>query len=341
MNRRNHALQGLFAAVAMVSASSCAPAASSPESGRLADVPLPRLEHLAQASAPEVTGAPRGTLHGDACSQSGTSSVQVVCSPGQPGPQGAVGPAGAQGLPGATGRIGPPGPPGKDGAPGLQGNTGSPGSRGLAGDIGPAGPQGKPGNPGKDGKDGPPGKAGATGAAGKEGPQGPPGKPGSPGAAGKDGSAGPPGPPGPPGAATAAAPTPPGTGGESHPADGRWTAAVPVMSLAFALLLAGCVALLFTFRAPTAWSRQSGGSLTRETLSAADNPLRPYTLQILGLTFVAPVLVVLSVTADLKSDTISALLGAMVAFFFSSGRAKESHAPDRPLPPEPSSTPPP
>src|SRR3954468_860069 len=100
MNRDNHALQRLLTAAALVGASSCAQALSpSPEPGRPVDVSRPRLEQLAEASPADVPGVPKGGVPGDACSQSGTSSVQVHCPPGPPGPQGAAGPAGAQGLP--------------------------------------------------------------------------------------------------------------------------------------------------------------------------------------------------------------------------------------------------
>jgi hypothetical protein len=47
-----------------------------------------------------------------------------------------------------------------------------------------------------------------------------------------------------------------------------------------------------------------------------NNPLLPYTLQILGLTFLLPVLLVLGSVGKLNSEAVSALMGAMVAFIF-------------------------
>jgi len=57
------------------------------------------------------------------------------------------------------------------------------------------------------------------------------------------------------------------------------------------------------------------------------NPLRPYLLQILGLTFILPVVLVAAVAGKLNDQALSALLGGMVAFVF--GGRSISYASDK------------
>ena len=62
----------------------------------------------------------------------------------------------------------------------------------------------------------------------------------------------------------------------------------------------------------------AGSWLLLRTLSEKDKdtPLRPYALQILGLTFILPVVLVAAVAGNLGEQALSALLGAMIAFVF-------------------------
>lgn len=106
-------------------------------------------------------------------------------APGPTGPQGATGetgPAGAQGPVGETGPAGAPGATGETGPAGAQGPAGVQGPQGVAGQAGPAGPQGATGATGGQGPAGPAGPQGAVGPAGPAGatgPQGPAGPAGS------------------------------------------------------------------------------------------------------------------------------------------------------------------
>ena len=47
--------------------------------------------------------------------------------------------------------------------------------------------------------------------------------------------------------------------------------------------------------------------------------LRPYSLQIVGLTFILPVILASAALLNLKSEAITALLGAMIGYIFGSG----------------------
>lgn len=51
------------------------------------------------------------------------------------------------------------------------------------------------------------------------------------------------------------------------------------------------------------------------------DPLGPYVLQILGLAFLLPVILVIGATGLLKSEAITALLGAIVGYLFGTGRS--------------------
>jgi hypothetical protein len=68
------------------------------------------------------------------------------------------------------------------------------------------------------------------------------------------------------------------------------------------------------------------GILTRieDDPSNPQNPLRPYSLQVLGLTFILPVLLIISVALKLPSEAITALLGAIIGYIFGSSRTFES-----------------
>lgn len=61
----------------------------------------------------------------------------------------------------------------------------------------------------------------------------------------------------------------------------------------------------------------------RESTMTSDHPLRPYVLQILGLTFILPVVMVAVVAGKLGDQALSALLGAMIAFVFGNYRSTE------------------
>jgi hypothetical protein len=94
--------------------------------------------------------------------------------------------------------------------------------------------------------------------------------------------------------------------------------AVPI--LAGLLLVAGWTILWFSVR-PTGKATAGANSETVES----ENPLRPFALQILGLTFLLPVILVTSVALQLKSEAVTALLGAIVGYIFgSSGVARSS-----------------
>jgi hypothetical protein len=81
----------------------------------------------------------------------------------------------------------------------------------------------------------------------------------------------------------------------------QWTdiSTIALIGIAMTILTVGVIILM----------RVLSGS---ETI----NPLRPYALQILGLTFILPVLLVLGSVGKLNSEAVSALMGAMVAFIF-------------------------
>lgn len=61
----------------------------------------------------------------------------------------------------------------------------------------------------------------------------------------------------------------------------------------------------------------------RDSRMISDHPLRPYVLQILGLTFILPVVVVAVVAGKIGDQALSALLGAMIAFVFGNYRLSE------------------
>ena len=47
-----------------------------------------------------------------------------------------------------------------------------------------------------------------------------------------------------------------------------------------------------------------------------ENPMAPYALQILGLTFILPVVLLMSVSLALNNEAVMALLGTIVGYIF-------------------------
>jgi hypothetical protein len=81
-----------------------------------------------------------------------------------------------------------------------------------------------------------------------------------------------------------------------------------------------------------------------ETSNPSLSPLRQYALQVLGLTFILPVVLVVSAAQALDSQAVTALLGAIIGYIFGSARyADFGHGggggPPPPPPPSPSDTP--
>lgn len=242
---------------------------------------------------------------------------------------------------------------GERGDRGEKGERGDRGETGLQGVQGPAGPQGLPGSPGQDGTRGPAGEPGARGPSGERGPAGEKGVKGDRGEKGEKGDIGPAGPAGPAGqqgvATGCVGGCCPGCGSEDRSqreraatapssvevfSEGRFGTAGYVAIVALVMLAAGLYVLVATVKNefPSFFRRHSEGP-EPPTPTRRTNPLRPYALQILGLTFVLPVLLVLSVTAELRSETVSALLGAMIAFVFGNGRLAAEPRSDPPTQP--------
>jgi Na+/H+ antiporter NhaD/arsenite permease-like protein len=94
----------------------------------------------------------------------------------------------------------------------------------------------------------------------------------------------------------------------------------PVVLLAALMLILGCLILYFTI---TGWRVV----LRTDSSKNEVNPLRPYTLQILGLTFVLPALMVVSSVEKLSPEAISALLGSIITFIFGTGFQRPSDKP--------------
>jgi hypothetical protein len=61
----------------------------------------------------------------------------------------------------------------------------------------------------------------------------------------------------------------------------------------------------------------------------AINPLRQYSLQVLGISFILPVLLIISVALRLPSEAVTALLGAIIGSIFGSTRATTSGEDDK------------
>ena len=57
-----------------------------------------------------------------------------------------------------------------------------------------------------------------------------------------------------------------------------------------------------------------------------DSPLSPYVLQILGLTFILPVVLLVTLTIDVQAEAIMGLLGTIVGYVFGTSRIAEQRA---------------
>lgn len=57
--------------------------------------------------------------------------------------------------------------------------------------------------------------------------------------------------------------------------------------------------------------------------------LGQYTLQILGLTFILPTILIIAVATNLKAEAVTALLGSIIGYIFGSSRAADSAPPAR------------
>ncbi len=55
-----------------------------------------------------------------------------------------------------------------------------------------------------------------------------------------------------------------------------------------------------------------------------DSPLAPYILQILGMLFILPVVMLVSTSLDLSKESVSGLLGTIVGYVFGTSRLSES-----------------
>ena len=180
--------------------------------------------------------------------------------------------------------------------------------------------------------------SGPPGAAGQQGMPGSPGPPGPPGAAGQQGTPGPPGPqgtPGPPGAIRQQIPNgpilPPNPRDApamdyDHKTGIQITGILIVCLLAAGILIAGMFLLLRCLRPPAERPTPRVGSPAPPTDSTplaavcdrlADS-LRPYALQIVGLTFVLPVILVSAALLALDKEALTALLGAILGYIFGS-----------------------
>lgn len=59
--------------------------------------------------------------------------------------------------------------------------------------------------------------------------------------------------------------------------------------------------------------------------------LAPHSLQIVGLTFLIPAILMVAVATNLNSDAVTALLGSIIGYIF--GAAKSAEPPPPPAPP--------
>jgi len=53
------------------------------------------------------------------------------------------------------------------------------------------------------------------------------------------------------------------------------------------------------------------------------SPLAPYALQILGLLFITPVLLLLSATTEIKSEVVTGLLGTIIRYIFGTAKVTQ------------------
>ncbi|WP_456764448.1 hypothetical protein [Bradyrhizobium sp. USDA 3650] len=292
--------------------------------------------------------------------QNGPDKTSDPARDGQPGRDG------KDGSPGRDGKDGEPGRDGKDGAPGRDGKDGNPGRDGK---DGAPGRDGKDGNPGRDGRDGDPsrdrnaqpvaasrdGKDGRDGKNGRDGRDGNDGKDGKPGRDGKDGrdsqakcapltikeDC--------PTASTAcpkltASPTPCATPTSTEPLTSTETTKqrkspqtdeedpsqmsdpnlLAVVALAAGILGFGFFVILNILR-----------SDQEKPLNAWGERLGQYTLQILGLTFILPTILIIAVATNLKPEAVTALLGSIIGYIFGSARSADPAPPPAPAKAQP------
>lgn len=64
-----------------------------------------------------------------------------------------------------------------------------------------------------------------------------------------------------------------------------------------------------------------------------DSPLSPYVLQILGLTFILPVVLLVTLVIDVKAEAIMGLLGTIVGYVFGTSRVAQQQTGRPPQPP--------
>jgi hypothetical protein len=78
-----------------------------------------------------------------------------------------------------------------------------------------------------------------------------------------------------------------------------------------------------------------GAGLRAMRVLTKDSPLAPYALQILGLLFISPIILLLSATTNVRSDAITGLLGTIVGYIFgtASGRGTRQPGTQPKLPP--------
>jgi hypothetical protein len=67
-------------------------------------------------------------------------------------------------------------------------------------------------------------------------------------------------------------------------------------------------------------------------LNAWGERLGQYTLQILGLTFILPTILIIAVATNLKPEAVTALLGSIIGYIFGSARSADPAPPPAPAP---------
>jgi hypothetical protein len=75
-------------------------------------------------------------------------------------------------------------------------------------------------------------------------------------------------------------------------------------------------------------------SITKENVvNTWSQKLGDHTLQIVGLTFIIPTILMVAVATKLNSDAVTALLGSMIGYLFGSSRSTENKPAPPPAPP--------
>ncbi|MGX1322549.1 hypothetical protein AB7M17_006002 [Bradyrhizobium sp. USDA 377] len=255
----------------------------------------------------------------------------------EPGREGQPGRDGQDGKPGRDGKDGQPGRDGKDGEPGRDGKDGKPGRDGRDGEAGRDGQVSRNGSntqpvtrarDGKDGRDGRDGRDGKNGRDGKDG------KDGKPGRDGKDGQAkcvpltikedctttpaacpkltttcATPTSTETPTTETPDQPEPPSTTKEDSSMISEPNL-LAVGALAAGILFVGLFILLKILKS----DQEKHSNIWGERLGQ-------YTLQILGLTFILPTILIIAVATKLNAEAVTALLGSIIGYIFGSSRS--------------------